>query len=65
MDALPDFVKLAEAHGHIGMQIEKPGDVEGAGEAISLKGGWRFMNFVTDQKANMFPMVPGGKASAR
>ena len=28
MDALPDFVKLAEAYGHVGMQIEKPGDVE-------------------------------------
>ena len=34
MDALPDFVKLAEAYGHVGMKIEKPGDVEGA-----LQGG--------------------------
>jgi hypothetical protein len=30
MDALPDFVKLAEAYGHVGLKIEKPGDVEGA-----------------------------------
>ena len=62
MDALPDFVKLAEAYGHIGMQIEKPGDVEGAlKDAFALKERLVFMNFVTDQKANVFPMVPGGK----
>jgi len=30
MDALPDFVKLAESYGHVGMRIEKPGDVESA-----------------------------------
>ena len=30
MDALPDFVKLAEAYGHVGIKVEKPGDVEGA-----------------------------------
>ena len=38
MDALPDFVKLAEAYGHVGMRIEKPGDVEPAlREALALK----------------------------
>jgi acetolactate synthase-1/2/3 large subunit len=30
MDSLPDFEKLAEAYGHVGMRIEKPGDVDGA-----------------------------------
>jgi acetolactate synthase I/II/III large subunit len=30
MDALPDFVKLAESYGHVGMRVEKPGDVEPA-----------------------------------
>jgi acetolactate synthase-1/2/3 large subunit len=62
MDALPDFVKLAEAYGHVGMQIEKPGDVEGAlKDAFAMKDRLVFMNFITDQKANVFPMVPGGK----
>src|SRR5450830_205176 len=64
MDALPDFVKLAEAYGHVGMRIEKPSDVEGAlKEAFSpaLKERFVFMDFLTDQKENVFPMVPNGK----
>jgi len=62
MDALPDFVKLAQAYGHVGMRIEKPGDVEGAiKEALSRKDDLVFMDFVTDQTENVFPMVPGGK----
>jgi acetolactate synthase-1/2/3 large subunit len=62
MDALPDFVKLAEAYGHVGMQIEKPGDVETAlKDAFAMKDRLVFMNFITDQKENVFPMVPGGK----
>jgi acetolactate synthase-1/2/3 large subunit len=62
MDALPDFVKLAEAYGHVGMRIEKPGDVEGAlVEAFAMKDRLVFMDFITDQTENVFPMVPGGK----
>ena len=62
MDALPDFVKLAEAYGHVGMHIEKPGDVETAlKDAFAMKDRLVFMNFITDQKENVFPMVPGGK----
>ncbi|MGE5524788.1 MAG: acetolactate synthase 3 catalytic subunit [Rhodospirillaceae bacterium] len=62
MDALPDFVKLAESYGHVGMRIEKPGDVEGAlKDALSRKNDLVFMDFVTDQTENVFPMVPGGK----
>ncbi|MEO8101263.1 MAG: acetolactate synthase 3 catalytic subunit [Betaproteobacteria bacterium] len=62
MDALPDFVKLAEAYGHVGMKIEKPGDVEGAlKDAFAMKDRLVFMDFITDQKENVFPMVPGGK----
>ena len=62
MDALPDFVKLAEAYGHVGMRIEKPSDVEGAlKEAFKLKDRLVFMDFLTDQTENVFPMVPGGK----
>jgi acetolactate synthase-1/2/3 large subunit len=62
MDALPDFVKLAESYGHVGMKIEKPGDVEAAlKEAFSRKKDLVFLDFVTDQTENVFPMVPGGK----
>ena len=62
MDALPDFVKLAEAYGHVGMKIEKPGDVEGAlREALKLKDRLVFMDFITDQAENVFPMIAAGK----
>jgi acetolactate synthase-1/2/3 large subunit len=62
MDALPDFVKLAEAYGHIGMRIENPADVEPAlREAFARKKDLVFMDFQTDPKENVFPMVPGGK----
>ncbi len=62
MDALPDFAKLAESYGHVGMNIEKPEDVEGAlKEAFDLKDRLVFMNFITDQKENVFPMIPAGK----
>ena len=61
MEALPDFVKLAEAYGHVGMKIEKPGDVEGAlREAFALKDRLVFMDFITDQKENVYPMIPQG-----
>jgi acetolactate synthase-1/2/3 large subunit len=62
MDSLPDFVKLAEAYGHVGMRIDKPADVEGAlREAFAMKDRLVFMDFITDQTENVFPMVPGGK----
>jgi acetolactate synthase-1/2/3 large subunit len=62
MDALPDFVKLAEAYGHVGLKVENPGDVEGAlREAFAQKERLVFLDFVTDAKENVFPMVPGGK----
>ena len=62
MDALPDFVKLAESYGHVGIRIDKPADVEGAlKEAFARKKDLVFMDFVTDQTENVYPMVPGGK----
>ncbi len=61
MDALPDFVKLAEGYGHVGMMIEKPGDVEGAlKEAFAMKDRTVFMDFVVDPEENVFPMIPAG-----
>jgi len=64
MDALPDFVKLAESYGHVGMKIENSSDIEGAlKEAFSpkLKEKLVFLDFITDQTENVFPMVPNGK----
>jgi acetolactate synthase-1/2/3 large subunit len=62
MDALPDFVKLAEAYGHVGLKVEKPGDIDGAlREALAMKDRLVFLDFITDQTENVFPMVPGGK----
>src|SRR5512145_2078374 len=62
MDALPDFVKLAEGYGHRGVLVEKPADVEPAlREAFAAKQELVFLDFITDQKENVYPMVPGGK----
>ncbi len=61
MDALPDFVKLADAYGHVGMRIEQPADVEGAlREAFAMKDRTVFLDFITDQEENVFPMIPAG-----
>ena len=61
MESLPDFVKLAESYGHVGMQIDKPGDVEAAlVEAMKLKDRLVFMDFITDQTENVYPMIPAG-----
>jgi len=62
MDALPDFVKLAEAYGHVGLLVEKPSDVEGAlREAIRLKDRTVFLDVRTDPTENVWPMVQAGK----
>lgn len=62
MDALPDFVKLAESFGHVGMHITDPSDVEGAlREAFSLKDRLVFLDFKTDDTENVYPMVAAGK----
>ena len=62
MDALPDFVKLAEAYGHVGLLVEKPADVEPAlREAIRLKDRTVFLDIRTDPTENVWPMVQAGK----
>jgi acetolactate synthase-1/2/3 large subunit len=61
MESLPDFVKLAESYGHAGMQITKPEDVEPAiKKAMKMKDQLVFMDFLTDQTENVYPMVPAG-----
>ena len=62
VDALPDFVKLVESYGHVGMVIDKPGDVEGAlREAIAQKDRLCFLDFRIDTEENVYPMIEQGK----
>lgn len=63
MDTIPEFVKLAEAYGHIGMRIERPEDVRGAlEEAFAIKDRTVFLDFMTDRTENVYPMIEAGKA---
>jgi len=62
MDALPDFVSLAESFGHAGMRVEKPADVEGAlREAFGMKKQLVFVDVLTDPAENVYPMIAAGK----
>lgn len=63
LETIPDFVKLAEAYGHVGMRIDKPADVRPAlEEAFKLKDRTVFMDFLTDPAENVYPMIEAGKA---
>lgn len=62
MDAIPEFVKLAEAYGHVGMRIDKPEEVRPAlEEAFALKDRTVFLDVITDRTENVYPMVEAGK----
>lgn len=62
VDSLPDFVKLAESFGHVGMKIEKPGDLEAAyREAFGMKDRLVFMDIIIDPEENVYPMIEAGK----
>jgi acetolactate synthase-1/2/3 large subunit len=61
MDALPDFVKLAQSYGHEGILIEKESDLmPGLKEAFAMKDKTVFLDILTDQTENVFPMIPSG-----
>ncbi len=62
MDSIPDFVKLAESYGHVGMQIDKTSDVEDAlKEAFAMKDKLVFIDFITNREENVYPMIAAGK----
>jgi len=62
VDALPDFVKLAESFGHVGMRVEQPGDLKGAmAEAFGMKDRFVFLDVVVDPAENVYPMIVAGK----
>jgi acetolactate synthase-1/2/3 large subunit len=61
-EALPDFVKLAEAYHAVGIRCERPGDLDGAiREMIGVKKPVIF-DCVVDPNENCFPMIPSGRA---
>ncbi len=63
MDTIPEFVKLAEAYGHVGIRVEKPEDVRPALEqAFALKDRTVFLDIITDRTENVYPMIEAGKA---
>ena len=62
MDALPDFAKLADSFGHVGITIEKPSDLEPMmKEALNMKDRLVFIDVITDQTENVYPMIQSGK----
>ncbi|MBK1700831.1 acetolactate synthase 3 large subunit [Thiococcus pfennigii] len=62
VDALPDFVKLAESFGHVGMRVERPEDLEGAmREAFAMRDRLVFLDVIVDPTENVYPMIEAGK----
>jgi acetolactate synthase-1/2/3 large subunit len=63
MNSIPDFVKLVEAYGHVGIQVTDPKEVRPALEAAftTHKNRLVFLDFITDQSENVWPMVKAGK----
>jgi len=62
VDALPDFVRLAESFGHVGMRVEKPGELEAAmREAFAMKDRFVFLDVIVDPTENVYPMIVAGK----
>ncbi len=63
MDALPDFVKLAESYGHVGIRVEEPSELKAAmEETIGIKDRVVFLDVITDQTENVYPMIHAGAA---
>lgn len=62
MDTIPEFVKLSEAYGHVGMRIDKPEQVRPALEEIfALRDRTVFLDVMTDRTENVYPMIEAGK----
>ena len=63
MEALPDFCQLSSSFGHIGIQIEKPSELEEKlTKAMKMKNRLVFVDVITDQEENVYPMIKSGKA---
>ena len=62
MESLPDFVKLAEAFGAVGLRAEKTSDLDGVIEAMLATDKPVIADIVVDRAENVYPMIPGGAA---
>ena len=63
MEAIPDFAQLANSFGHIGIKIEKPSELKNKlSEAMSMKDRLVFVDVITDQEENVYPMIKSGQA---
>ena len=63
MDTIPDFMKMVEAYGHVGMHIEQPEQVRPAlEEAFAMRDRLVFLDIITDRDENVYPMIEAGKA---
>ena len=61
-ESLPDFVKLAEAYGGIGLRAETPKELDGVIEEMLHTDRVTIVDVRVDQRENCFPMIPSGKA---
>lgn len=62
VDALPDFVALADSFGHVGMRVERPGDLQAAmQEAFAMRDRFVFLDVIVDPTENVYPMIVAGK----
>ena len=62
LETLPDFVRLAEAYGHVGIKVDQPCDVRPAlEEAFRMKDRTVFLDILTDPSENVYPMIEAGK----
>jgi acetolactate synthase-1/2/3 large subunit len=61
-NSLPDFIKLAESYGHIGIKITKNSDLsEGLKKAFAMKDRLVFVDIYVDPSEHVYPMqVPNG-----
>ncbi len=63
MDSLPDFVKLAESYGHVGIRINNPDTMQTQLDEVfsdKYKNRLVFVDIITDQQENVYPMIPAG-----
>jgi acetolactate synthase-1/2/3 large subunit len=61
MDAAPDFVKLAQAYGAVGIRATRPDEVEPAVEEALSVDGPVIIDFIVEREENVYPMVPAGE----
>ncbi|MEJ2529031.1 MAG: acetolactate synthase 3 large subunit [Gammaproteobacteria bacterium] len=62
VEKTPDFIKLAESYGHVGMRIENKEDLEKSmQEAFAMKDQLVFIDVVVDPEENVYPMIEAGK----